>query len=129
MSDALVASGLIAASLLALVINLYFVSLMTDSFPAPLKRALGIAAHACRVEGGVCEIVVKTPYARMFGGVPNVFIGLAWNAWVIGSAVVLLATGELPLIYVSWFIALGSLVVAAYLIYTLLFVLKKPCPL
>ena len=129
MSDGAVAAGLIAASLLAFVINLYFISLMTASFPAPLKRLLGVAAHACNVEGGVCEIVVQTPYARMFGGVPNVFVGLAWNAWVIASAITLLATGELPLIWLSWFVAASSLVVAAYLIYALLFVLKKPCPL
>jgi len=125
---ALIAGGLIAASLFALVINLYFISLMMP-FPARVKALLGWTAHACGVEGGVCEIVVQTPYSRMFGGVPNVFVGVFWNFWIVGVAVALAATGELPFAIVTRVIAALSLVVAGYLIYVLLFVLKKPCPL
>jgi uncharacterized membrane protein len=125
---ALIAAGLIAASLFALVINLYFISLMVP-FPARLKALLGWTAHACGVEGGVCEIVVQTPYARMFGGVPNVFVGVFWNFWIVFVATQLAFTHVLPFAVFTRVIAVASLGVAAYLIYVLLFVLKKPCPL
>ena len=124
----LLAIGLIAASALAFVINLYFISMMVP-FPERLKRLLGTAAHVCGVEGGVCEIVVQTPYARMFGGVPNVFVGLGWNVWVVGIAIALAATGRLFFPWATLAVAAASLLVAGYLIAVLLFVLKKPCPL
>ena len=128
MTPLLLAAGLIVASLFALVINLYFISLMVP-FPARLKALLGWTAHACGVEGGVCEIVVQTPYARMFGGVPNVLIGVLWNVWITGVAIALAATGELPFAVFTRLVASLSLCVAGYLIWVLFFVLKKPCPL
>lgn len=128
MSPRLLAAGLIAATLFALAINLYFISLMMP-FPARAKRLLGWAANTCGVEGGVCEIVVQTPYARMFGGVPNVFVGVFWNVWIVFVAVELARTGALPFPVPTRAIAVASLGVAAYLIWVLFFKLKRPCPL
>jgi uncharacterized membrane protein len=74
-------------------------------------------------------VVVKTPYARIFGGVPNVALGIVWCAALAGLAVAWLRTGQ---VFVPWpflVIAAGTLVVATYLIYALVVVLKQPCPL
>ena len=70
--------------------------------------------------------MVKTPYARIFGGVPNVALGILWCAALAVLAAMWLSTGR---VFVPWpflVVALGTLVVAVYLVYALIVVLKQP---
>jgi len=113
--------GLIAASLVGLVINLYFVALL---YPVPgwVTRA----ALACGIDGGSCRRVVETPYARLFWGQPNVIVGLPWCVAVIVLAAICLATGTFYLWWPCMVVATGSVLVALYLVYVLLFRLRDP---
>ena len=123
-----VAVALIAISLLGLAISLYFMSLLYP-LPAWLTRALARAAKACSIDGGSCKRVVQTPYARIFGGAPNMIIGTLWSVAVIAQSAVFLATGTFPLWSFSVFVSLASVAVGFYLTIVLFFVLKDPCPL
>jgi uncharacterized membrane protein len=123
-----------AASLLlilvvpALLINVYFTSLILERW-ARLRGRLAWLFHACGAETSTCAVVVKTPYARIFGGVPNVALGILWGAALAGLALTWLATGRITVPWPFLFVAFGTLVVAAYLVYALIVVLKQPCPL
>jgi uncharacterized membrane protein len=122
-----------AALLLALVvpttlINVYFTSLILERW-ARLRGRLAWLFHACGAETSNCAVVVKTPYSRIFGGVPNVALGIVWCGALAALAVAWLATGR---IFVPWpflVVAFATLAVAAYLVYALVVVLKQPCPL
>jgi uncharacterized membrane protein len=120
--------AVIGASLVGLAINLYFVSLFYR-VPSWLSGALGGAARACGIDGGACKRVVATPYARLFGGKPNVVAGLPWSLLSIACASAFLATGTFPFWWPCLLVALASVVVGAYLAYVLFFVLREPCPL
>ncbi len=120
--------ALIAISLVGLAINLYFTSLLYR-LPAWLTRLLGGTAAACGIDGGSCKRVVQTPYARLFGGQPNVLVGLAWCVLVIVLSAIYLQTGTFYLWWPCMAIAVASLLIAVYLVYVLLFVLHDPCPL
>jgi uncharacterized membrane protein len=122
------AALLLALVLPALLINVYFTSLILERW-ARLRGRLAWLFHACGAETSTCAVVVKTPYARIFGGVPNVALGIVWCAALAGLAGAWLRTGH---VFVPWpflFVAFGTLAVAAYLIYALVVVLKQPCPL
>jgi len=122
------AIGLIALSAFQGAISLYFATLLYR-LPTWLGRALGGAAGACGIDGGSCKRVVRTPYARLLGGQPNVLAGLAWAALVIVCAAIYLSTGRFPLwrtcVAISW----ASIAVAVYLTWVLLRKLHDPCPL
>ena len=120
-----VAAALIAISLLGLAISLYFMSLLYP-LPAWLTRALARAAKACGIDGGSCKRVVQTPYARMFGGAPNMIIGVAWSVGVIVLSAMYLLTGTFPLWSFAVFVSLASVAVGVYLTIVLFFVLKDP---
>jgi len=120
--------AVIAVSLVGLAINLYFVSLFYP-VPAWFSGMLGGAARACGIDGGACKRVVHTPYARLFGGKPNVVAGLPWSVLAIACAAVYLATGTFPLWWPCLLIAVASVATGVYLTFVLLFVLKEPCPL
>jgi len=120
--------ALIGLSLLGLAINLYFWSLFYG-LPAWLAGLLGRAAAACGVDGASCKRVVQTPYARLFGGRPNILMGLPWSLLTLVLASVALATGTFYLWWPCAVIAGASVVVAGYLVFVLLFVLHDPCPL
>src|SRR5215831_19413048 len=115
MTRTLVLGGLIAVNLFALAINLYFVALLRPAGRRwnALVRA---TAHACGIDGGVCAVVVRTPYARIFGGVPNVYVGVLWNLFLLADATVALATGRFHLLTPALVVAAASLLVALYLI-------------
>jgi uncharacterized membrane protein len=123
------AAGLLLALVVpALLINVYFTSLILERW-ARLRGRLSWLFHACGAETSTCAVVVKTPYARIFGGVPNVALGIVWCAALAVLAAAWLSTGR---VFVPWpflVVALGTLVVAAYLVYALVAVLKQPCPL
>ena len=121
------ALGLIALSIPALLINVYFASLVLGCCPG-LRSRLSRLFNACGAETSSCAIVVETPYARLFAGAPNVLIGVLWVIALFGLAGYWLVSATLvvPLPYLA--VALGSLGVGAYLIYALVVVLKEPCP-
>ena len=122
------AALLLALVVPAMLINVYFTSLILERW-ARLRGRLSWLFHACGAETSTCAAVVKTPYARIFGGVPNVALGIVWCLALVVLAGMWLSTGRL---FVPWpflFVAVGTLVVAAYLVYALIAVLKQPCPL
>jgi uncharacterized membrane protein len=125
-----VAAGLalLALASCALAINLYFTALLLDRWPA-LRRRLGRLFNACGADTSSCAVVVRTPFARMFGGVPNVALGLLWCVALIGLAAYWMATGRVVVPWPYLVVAAGTLAVAAYLIHALVVVLEQPCPL
>jgi len=124
------AAGVLLALLAAaaLLINLYFASLATGRWPA-LRRALGRLFTACGADTSSCAVVVATPYARLFGGAPNVLAGIPWCLALLGLAAYWMASGRLVVPWPYLAVAAASLAVGAYLIYALVVVLKQPCPL
>ena len=112
----------------ALLINLYFASLVLGRWPW-LRRALGRLFTACGADTSSCAIVAATPYARLFGGAPNVAAGIPWCLALLGLAGYWTATGRLVVPWPYLALAVATLLVGAYLIYALAVVLKQPCPL
>jgi uncharacterized membrane protein len=128
MAPAAAAGLLLALVVPALLINVYFTSLILERW-ARLRGRLAWLFHACGAETSTCAVVVKTPYARIFGGVPNVALGIVWCLALTGLALTWLATGHVSVPWPFLFVAAGTLVVAVYLVYALVVVLKQPCPL
>jgi uncharacterized membrane protein len=118
--------ALLAAA--ALLINLYFASLILGRWPA-LRRELGRLFNACGAETSSCAVVAATPYARLLGGAPNVAAGVPWCLALVGLAGYWIATGRLVVPWPYLAVAAASLLIGAYLIYALVVVLKQPCPL
>ena len=112
----------------ALLVNLYFVSLMLGRWPRA-RQALSRLFNACGADTSSCAIVVATPYARLFGGAPNVAAGIPWSLAVLGLAAFWMATGRLVVPWPYLAVSVATLLVGAYLIYALVVVLKQPCPL
>jgi uncharacterized membrane protein len=111
----------------ALLVNLYFASIALG-WPR-LRAALGGFFNACGAETSSCVIVFATPYARLFGGAPNVAAGIPWCLALLGLAGTWVATGRLVVPWPFLAVAAATLAVGAYLIYALVVVLKQPCPL
>jgi uncharacterized membrane protein len=111
----------------ALLVNLYFAALALGW--SGLQARLGRLFNACGAETSSCAIVFATPYARLFGGAPNVAAGIPWCLALLGLAGYWIATGRLVVPWPYLVVALGTLLVGAYLIYALVVVLKQPCPL
>ncbi|HZY99231.1 MAG TPA: vitamin K epoxide reductase family protein [Candidatus Baltobacteraceae bacterium] len=92
-----------------------------------LYVSLFMLGKADRAERGLLEepSVVQTPQARLYGGVPNAALGIAYYAalaaavWLVrsrvGAAIVLAAVA---------FAAITSMILA----YSLLFITKRACP-
>jgi len=112
---ATLAIALMALTVPALLINMYFSALMLGRWPG-LRRRLEALFTTCRADTASCAIVVRTPYARLFGGAPNVYVGIAWNAALLGPWPYLL-------------VAPASVLVGLYLIRALVVDLRQPCPL
>ena len=112
----------------ALLINLYFASLVLGRWPR-LRRALGSLFTACGADTSSCAIVAATPYARLFGGAPNVAAGIPWCVALLGLAAYWAASGRLAVPWPYLAVALTTLLAGAYLIYALAVVLRQPCPL
>jgi len=120
-----VAVALIVLGLVGLAISLYFMTLLYR-MPAWLTRMLSRTAAACGIDGGSCKRVVQTPYARIFGGAPNMIVGVAWSVGVIVSSAMFLATGTFPLWRCAVVVSLASVAVGVYLTIVLFAVLKDP---
>lgn len=122
------AATLLGLALGGLIVSAYFATLATGRLPA-LRRGLARLLGACGFETSSCVAVSQTPQARLFGGVPNAVLGLAWALALTALALDWLVTGSprVPLGFLL--VALASLVVSAYLGFSLVFVLRRPCPL
>jgi len=125
---AVLATALVVLTVPALVINLYFTSLMLDRWPI-LRRRLGVLLTTCGADTSSCAIVVRTPYARLFGGAPNVYVGLAWNLALLGLAASWMLTGRVAVPWPYLIVAAGSVLVGLYLVRALVVTLRQPCPL
>ena len=83
--------------------------------------------HVCRMDEQTCASVIFTPSARVFG-MPNSLLGQAYYL----ALLIATASDLLDHTYVWRALVLasaGSVCLAAYLTYSLLFVLRSPCPL
>jgi uncharacterized membrane protein len=125
---AVAAVVLVVLTVPALLINLYFTSLILGRWPA-LRRRLATLFTTCGADTSSCAIVVKTPYARIFGGAPNVYAGILWCLALLGLGVSWLVTGRLVVPWPFLLVAAVSVLVALYLIRALVVVLEQPCPL
>src|SRR5207249_5272836 len=125
---AALAIGLVMLTVPALFINLYFTSLMLGRWPG-FRHRLGVLFTTCGADTSSCAIVVKTPYARLFGGAPNVYVGIIWNVALLALALWWMVTGGLvvPLPYLL--VAVVSVLVGVYLVRALVVDLRQPCPL
>lgn len=125
---AALAIGLVALTVPALLINLYFALLILRRWPG-LRNRLGILFTSCGADTSSCAIVVQTPYARLFGGAPNVHVGIVWNVALLGLALSWLVTGRLLVPWPYLVVAGASVLVGLYLVRVLVVELRQPCPL
>ena len=122
------AIALVALTVPALLINLYFTALILDRWPR-LRYRLGALFRTCGADTSSCAIVVRTPYARLFGGAPNVYVGIAWNVACLGLALAWMTSGRLAVPWPFLLVAAASVLVGLYLVWVLLVDLRQPCPL
>lgn len=120
--------ALVVLTVPALLINLYFTLLLLDRGLA-LRDSLGALFRACGADTSSCAIVVRTPYARLFGGAPNVHVGILWNLALIGLAVWWMLTGRATVPWPYLIVAGASVLVGLYLVRALVVDLRQPCPL
>jgi uncharacterized membrane protein len=119
--------GLIALTVPALLINMYFSALMLGRWPG-LRRRLEALFTTCRADTASCAIVVRTPYARLFGA-PNVYVGIVWNVALLGLALSWMVTGRVVVPWPYLLVAAASVLVGLYLVRALVVDLRQPCPL
>jgi len=122
------AIALVVLTVPALLINLYFTLLLLDRGPG-LRDGLGALFRTCGADTSSCAIVVRTPYARLFGGAPNVHVGILWNLTLIGLAVWWMLTGRATVPWPYLIVAGASVLVGLYLVRALVVDLRQPCPL
>jgi uncharacterized membrane protein len=122
------AIALVVLTVPALLINLYFTLLLLDRGPG-LRDSLGALFRTCGADTSSCAIVVRTPYARLFGGAPNVHVGILWNLTLIGLAVWWMLTGRAIVPWPYLIVAGASVLVGLYLVRALVVDLRQPCPL
>jgi len=115
--------GLILCSLTGLLISLYF-TLVTYRLMKPDQRFI---PPVCRLTENTCLSIVDSPQARLFG-VPNSLLGIAYYLGVFSAATGIL-THSTAHNDVLLAVSTGTLLIAAYLVYALLAVLKVRCVL
>jgi len=120
--------GLVALTVPVLLINLYFGVLMLGRWPR-LRHRLGALFTACGADTSSCAVVVRTPYARLFGGAPNVHVGILWNLALLGLALSWMLTGRVAVPWPYLVVAGASVLVGLYLVRALVVELRQPCPL
>jgi uncharacterized membrane protein len=125
---AVLAIGLVALTVPALLINLYFTLLMLGRWRG-LRHRLGLLFTSCGAETSSCALVVQTPYARLFGGAPNVHVGILWNLALLGLAVSWMVSGRVGVPWPYLIVAAASVLVGLYLVRALIVDLRQPCPL
>jgi uncharacterized membrane protein len=122
------AVALLGLALPLLLVSAYFTTLLTTSLSG-LRGALGRLFTSCGVETSSCAAVSRTAQARLLGGLPNAVLGLLWAASLAALAVAWLVTGVVSVPTAFLVAACTGLAVSAWLAYTLVFVLRRPCPL
>jgi len=125
---AALAIGLVMLTVPASLINVYFTSLILDRWPG-LRHRLGGLFRTCGADTSSCAIVVRTPYARLFGGAPNVYVGIVWNVACLGLALMWLVNGRAVVPWPYLVVAAASVLVGLYLVRVLIVDLRQPCPL
>jgi len=120
--------GLVALTVPVLLINLYFAALMLGRWPR-LRHRLGALFTACGADTSSCVVVVRTPYARLFGGAPNVHLGILWNLALLSLALSWMLTGGVAVPWPYLVVAGASVLVGLYLVRALVVELRQPCPL
>jgi uncharacterized membrane protein len=107
-------------------VGFYIAAYFTLVYYGIVSASTKLMPSVCQLEEHSCQTVLGTSYARVFG-VPNSLLGVLYYLTVIvllitGSAGAFIAAATIA---VAWFtVALGF-----YLIYSLFFVIKIPCPL
>ena len=124
----ILAIALAALTVPALLINLYFTALILDRWSG-LRHRLGALFRTCGADTSSCALVVRTPYARLFGGAPNVYVGIAWNVACLGLALAWMVSGRTAVPWPFLLVAAASVLVGLYLVWVLLVDLRHPCPL
>ena len=122
------AIGLVMLTVPALFINLYFTSLMLGRWPG-FRHRLGVLFTTCGADTSSCAIVVRTPYARLFGGAPNVHVGIVWNVALLGLALSWMVSGRVAVPWPYLIVGAVSVLVGVYLVRALVVDLRQPCPL
>jgi len=125
---AALAIGLVMLTVPALFINLYFTSLMLGRWPG-FRHRLGVLFTTCGADTSSCAIVVRTPYARLFGGAPNVHVGIIWNVALLGLALSWMVSGRVTVPWPYLIVGAVSVLVGVYLVRALVVDLRQPCPL
>jgi len=125
---AALAIGLVVLTVPALFINLYFTSLMLGRWPG-FRHRLGVLFTTCGADTSSCAIVVRTPYARLFGGAPNVHVGIVWNVALLGLALSWMVSGRVAVPWPYLIVGAVSVLVGVYLVRALVVDLRQPCPL
>ena len=104
----------------------YIAAYFTLVYYGVLEAGTRLMPRVCRLEERTCQTVLSSRFARVFG-VPNSLLGVLYYACVIA----LLSTGGITptfgaaLVAVAWF----TVVLGAFLAYSLFFIIKIPCPL
>jgi uncharacterized membrane protein len=118
-------------------VGLYIAAYFTLVYYDVLEANTRLMPRVCRLEKRTCQTVLSTRFARVFG-VPNSLLGVAYYIVVI----VLVSTGWIragggvfigsigveigvAVLIVAWF----TVLLAAFLAYSLFFIIKVPCPL
>lgn len=125
---AALAMGLVVLTIPALLINLYFTLLILGRWPG-VRNRLGAVFTTCGADTSSCAIVVRTPYARLFGGAPNVYVGIVWNVALLGLVLAWIVSGRVAVPWPYLIVAAASVLVGLYLVRALVVDLRQPCPL
>lgn len=123
---AALAIGLVVLTVPALFINFYFTSLMLGRWPG-FRHRLEILFTTCGADTSSCAIVVRTPYARLFGGAPNVHVGILWNVALLGLALSWMVSGRVAVPWPYLIVGAVSVLVGVYLVRALVVDLRQSC--
>jgi uncharacterized membrane protein len=115
---------LILLAFAGFLVSLYF----TGIYYNILRSDIWWIPRVCRIEESTCLSILKTPEARIFG-LPNFVLGLIFYLLIIAAAVTETFGASDFLFDLILSIALFTVVLAVYLIYSLTVKLKTPCVL
>ena len=83
--------------------------------------------NVCGIGAGGCEEALTSPQATILG-IPTALLGAAYFAVVFGAALARVASGKWPRPALLAIILAGGLGFSAYLLYSLILVLRTSCP-
>jgi uncharacterized membrane protein len=113
-------------TILLAAVGLYIAAYFTLVYYGLLAANTKLMPSICRLEERTCQTVLGTKYARLFGA-PNSLLGVLYYA-----AVIVILAGDwsaapvgVALLVTAWF----TVAVGLFLIYSLFFIIRIPCPL